>query len=302
MTTRVLAVWIAAGLSAFAGGCGSGSSSPMAPSAAAPVASSGSSTAAGATIRGTVQTAGATAGSTGVVRALAVAAGVRVSVVGTALATQTDSAGQFELRGIAGDRARLRFEAPGIQAELELEGLEDGHALNVEVHVSGDGAFVSDTDDHRGETSLRGRVDAINGSRLQVQGRVVQTDGLTRFLGHGDQTLSLGALKLGDNVEVEGAAQADGSVYARTVKVEDANENQPQNEPQNEVQFTGGIQSLSPFRVAGRTVSVTGQTQILDHKNAAISFSALRVGDTVEVEGTSQADGSVLARKVRLED
>ena len=181
---------------------------------------------------------------------------------------------------------------------LEIEGLEDGHAMNVEVHVSADGAFLADTDDHHGETSLRGRVDAINGTRLQVQGHLVQTDGLTQFLGRRDETIGLGALKVGDSVEIEGASQSDGSVYARKVKLEDGNENEP---PQNEVTFTGGIQSPSPLRVAGRAVAVDGHTQILDHKNTPIPFSALVVGNTVEVEGASQADGSVLAKKIKLE-
>ena len=54
--------------------------------------------------------------------------------------------------------------------------------------------------------------------------------------------------------------------------------------------------------MAGRLVAVDGETQILDHRNAAIPFSALHVGNTVEVEGTGRADGSVLARKIKLED
>lgn len=284
MTNRFFAVWMAAGLSVIAAGCGSGSTSLTAPSE---TTSSAPTAAVGATIRGSVN---------------AQAAGsVRVSVVGTSLATQTDSTGQFELRGVPSGRARLHFEAPGIEAELEIEGLEDGHALTIEVHVSGDGAFLSNTDDRRAETSLRGRIEAINGSRLQVQGRVVQTDGLTQFLGRRNEPVSLADLKVGDSVEIEGASQSDGSVYARKVKLEDANENEP---PQNEdeVQFTGGIQSLNPFRVGGRLVAVDGGTQILDHRNAAIPFSALHVGNTVEVEGTGRADGSVLARKVKLED
>ena len=225
MTNRFFAVWMAAGLSVIAAGCGSGSTSLTAPSE---TTSSAPTAAVGATIRGSVN---------------AQAAGsVRVSVVGTSLATQTDSAGQFELRGVPSGRARLHFEAPGIQAELEIEGLEDGHALTIEVHVSGDGAFLSNTDDRRAETSLRGPIEAISGRRLQVQGRVVQTDGLTQFLGRGNEPVSLADLKVGDSVEIEGASQSDGSVYARKVKLEDANENEP---PQNEddMQFTGGMRA-----------------------------------------------------------
>jgi hypothetical protein len=293
--TRFFGVVLAAGLGAIAAGCGSGAGSLTAPSQ---TTSSAPSAAGGATIRGTVLTGGGAAATAGTVHAQSAAGGVRVSVVGTSLTTQTDSAGQFELHGVPSGRVKLRFEAAQVQAELEIEGLEDGHALTVEVHMSADGAFLADTDDHRGETSLRGRLDAINGTQLQVQGHVVRTDGLTQFLGRQNEAVGLGALKVGDSVEVEGAVQGDGTVYARKVKLEDGSENQP---PEAEVAFTGAIQSLSPLRVAGRTVVVDGRTQILDHKNAAIPFSALTVGSTVEVEGTSRADGSVLARKVKLE-
>jgi hypothetical protein len=213
MTTRFFAVLTAAGLSVIAAGCGSGSmTAPSQPASGA--------TAAGATIRGTVLTGGVAAASSGTVHAQAAAGGVRVSVVGSSLATQTDSAGQFELHGVPNGRVRLRFEAAQVQAELEIEGLEDGHAMNVEVHVSADGAFLADTDDHRGETSLRGRIDAVNGTRLQVQGHVVQTDGLTQFVGRRDEAIGFGALKLGDSVEIEGTSQADGSVLAKKIKLE----------------------------------------------------------------------------------
>lgn len=66
--------------------------------------------------------------------------------------------------------------------------------------------------------------------------------------------------------------------------------------------FTGGIRSLSPFRVAGRAVTIDGHTQILDRKNTAIPFSVLTAGNTVEVESTNEGDGSVLAEKIKVED
>lgn len=225
MTTRFFAVLAAAGLSVISAGCGSGSRSMTAPSQTA--SSTPTAPAVGATIRGTVLTGGVAAASAATVHALAAAGGVRVSVVGTSIATQTDSMGQFELHGVPSGRAKLRFETAQVQAELEIDGLEDGHEMNVEVHVSADGAFIADTDDHQGETSLSGRIDAINGTLLQVQGHVVQTDGLTQFLGRRDEAIGLGALKVGDSVEIEGARQSDGTVYARKVKLEEGNDSEP---------------------------------------------------------------------------
>ena len=57
-----------------------------------------------------------------------------------------------------------------------------------------------------------------------------------------------------------------------------------------------------PALFSGRTVVVDGRTRLLGRRNESIPFSALTVGSTVEVEGTRQTDGSVLARKVKLED
>ncbi len=277
MKLRYLAVWSAVAFSVVAAGCGSGSTSLTGPS---PAGSSSSSVAAtGATVRGTVLTGGASAAS-GNVHAQSAAPGIRVSVLGTSLSTQTDSSGQFELRGVPSGRARLHFEAPQVQGEVDLDGLEDGHAMEVEVHVTASGVVLADRDDHQGETSLSGKIGAINGSSLQVQGHVVVTDGLTQFLGRKNDAIGLAALKVGDTVEIEGSTQSDGSIYARKVKLEDQNENEP---PENEVSATGGIQSLSPFQVAGRNVMINGQTQILDHHDAAIPFSALMVGNTVEI-------------------
>jgi hypothetical protein len=253
----------------------------------------------GATVRGVVETGTAGAASAGELHALGAASGVRVTVVGTALATTTGTSGEFELRGVPAGRVQLRFEASGIDARLEIEGVTEGQSLNVNVHVSSSGAFLAETEDHRNETSLRGSVDAVSGGRLTVLGRTVQTDGLTEFLGRSNTRASLADVRVGQLVEVEGTNQADGTLYARKVRLEDSPENEA---PQGAVNFVGSIQGLSPLTVAGRRVDTDGSTKVLDRKNAAIALSALKVNDKVEVEGTARADGSVLAKKIKLQD
>ncbi len=77
----------------------------------------------------------------------------------------------------------------------------------------------------------------------------------------------------------------------------------------NEVEFTGAIESIgtSSLVVAGRTVLVDASTRIegdaSEHGGGDdLTLSDLAVGDVLEVEGDEQADGSVLARKIELED
>jgi hypothetical protein len=299
LANRFLGVSLAAILVVGTVAC-SGGGSPSSPTGPAGGSTTSTTTVAGgATVRGVVETSTAGAASIGDVHALGAASGVHVTVVGTALGTTTDASGQFELRGVPAGRVQLRFEASGIDARLEIEGVTEGQSLNVNVHVSSSGAFLAETEDHRNETSLRGKVDAVSGARLTVLGRVVQTDGLTEFLGRSNTRASLGDVRVGQLVEIEGTNQADGTLYARKVKLEDSAGSQA---PESELNFVGSIQGLSPLTVAGRRVDTDGSTRVLDRKNAAIALSALKVGDKVEIEGTARGDGSVLAKKIKLQD
>jgi len=55
--------------------------------------------------------------------------------------------------------------------------------------------------------------------------------------------------------------------------------------------------------VAGRAVSTDGSTIYLGRRNEALTASdVLKVGNRVEVEGHTQSDGSVLAKKIKLQD
>jgi ribosomal protein L21E len=63
--------------------------------------------------------------------------------------------------------------------------------------------------------------------------------------------------------------------------------------------FGGTIQSLSPLTVAGRTITVTSATE-LEKGEAAITQADLKVGDTVEIRGALQADGSVVASEIEV--
>jgi hypothetical protein len=255
--------------------------------------------AASASIEGTVETAAATGP----------AAALKVSLVGTNLFTSTDDAGHFALRGVPAGQVTLRFEGPGTDARLELSGLVAGQTLSVRISVSGSQASVrpasspspgpspSPSPENEQELELRGRIDSISGSSLQVAGKTVMADGNTRIRRSG-QTIPFSSLQVGQTVEVEGQAQANGSILAKSITVEDES---PENEA--EVRFTGTIQSISGsnLKVAGKAVSTDGSTRIT-RRGDNVAFSSLKVGDKVEVEGTQKADGSVLAKKISLED
>jgi len=267
----------------LAAACGGGSSA-TAPDVVPP---------ASASIEGTVENASAS----GPVAAL------KVSVIGSALATSTDDSGHFALHGLPSGQVTLHFEGPGIDARLDLSGLGAGQTMTVRISVSGSQASMRPTSSPspspspESEVSFRGRIDSISGSSLQVAGKTVVTDGSTRIRRSGE-TIPLSALQVGQTVEVEGQTQANGSILAKSITIEDET---PDNE--TEVSFKGGIQSISgsTLQVAGKAVATDGSTRITRHGDS-IAFSTLKVGNKVEVEGTQRADGSVLAKKISLED
>jgi hypothetical protein len=284
---------LAAGLSTTIIACGGDSSPVSAPDAptVAPMPS-----AAGATIAGTV--VGGTAAS-GDVGASSVA-GLKVSVKGTTLQATTDPAGRFTLSGVPSGQAELRFQGPGVDARLPVEGLQNGQTMALTVRVSGNSASCVDDSDEN-EVELKGTIESVGPGSLVVAGRTVRVDGSTRILGKDKLPVPLSSLGVGDVVEVEGTAQADGSVLARTIKVEDDDDEEDGNG--SSVEFGGTVSSLSPLTIAGRTVKTDSGTRYygLRHQPATAA-DVLKVGNKVEVDGVEQADKSVLAKKIKLED
>jgi hypothetical protein len=285
-TLRVLVSLPVIALIISAVGCSSSATSPTSPSAATR----------GATIQGTVQTA-ATA-SSAELTAFSTAGGIKVTVVGTSLSTTTDGSGRFVLQGVAGGSATLRFQGQGIDGTIELSGLVEGQTLTITVRVSGSRPeLVSPSSPAGKKVEFEGSVESVTPPTLMVSGRKVVTNGDTRIK-RGDHAISLGDLKPGDKVEVEGTPQADGSVLASKIKLED-----DEDENEDEVEFKGTIESITPptLMVSGRKVVTNGSTRIRrGDKNVVLTD--LKPGEKVEVKGTRQADNSVLASKLKVED
>ncbi len=224
----VLARFSVSAVAAAAIAC-AGSGSPLQPS---------SSGQAGATIQGTVASGGASIAN----------AKFRVSVMSTTLTTMSDDAGRFSIANVPAGTARVRFEGPGGDAQLEVTGLQNGQVLSIDVQVTGSQATVvsgpsasptprpsatpspeatpspsprpSPSASPENETEFRGTIESIGSNRLVVAGRSVRVDGNTRIQRSGNR-ISFSDLKVGNSVEVEGLQQPDWTVLARKIGVED---------------------------------------------------------------------------------
>src|SRR5215470_14048417 len=171
-----------------------------------------------ATIEGTVNASSVMTALSGPAVARS-SAGIRVSIVGTNLSTSTDGSGRFVLSGITTDHVTLRFQATGIDATLDVSGITPGQTLTISIRVSGDHAEVDDDHD---ETPEGNQCFAV-GEKAEVEGNITgkaasaitvaqegkgsfdcEVTGATRIR-HGNTTLTLGDLKVGDHVHVSGS-------------------------------------------------------------------------------------------------
>jgi translation elongation factor EF-Tu-like GTPase len=103
--------------------------------------------------------------------------------------------------------------------------------------------------------------------------------------------VTCGTLKNDAKVVVKGSKQADGSVLATSVSFQDSTV-----ELQGTVSLLAGTCPAVTFTVQSTKVS-SGTVTVFDH----ITCGTLKNGSKVEVKGSKQADGSVLATTVALD-
>ncbi len=153
-----------------------------------------------------------------------------------------------------------------------------------------------------------GRIDTMNvsASQLTVAGRTVVITTATEIRDENAKR-ALGDLRVGDQVDVRGRIEGAAVVATRIDLKIAAATNQPTPAPQNEVEFTGLMASISnaapgaTLIVAGRTVRTNGST-VVRRRGDQVPFDRLQAGQVVEVRGTSQSDGSVLANRITIEE
>ena len=226
------------------------------------------------------------------------------TVVGAIAAVGTSS---ITVSGLKIDTdANTRIE--GHDADLKLSDLKVGDIVRVEGQLQAGGKVLASEIEllvpaGTAEVLLRGTVDSVDskGAFFTVSGLKITTNSSTKLAG----IAAITDLKVGDRVLVQGTLQSDGSVLARLV-VKRQQENEEEEE--NEAEIEGKITKITPpdtFVVGGKTVKVNSSTKFEDDNEGsgggdehAITFADLKVGDFVEVEGVTQADGTFLAEKV----
>jgi hypothetical protein len=204
-----------------------------------------------------------------------------------------------------------------------------GAAVLATLACSGSGSSVLPTAPTQRGATIQGRVEeagagASQGVRVSVMGTSLTalTDAAGRFTVAGvpagnahlrfegvgiDALLDVSGLRDGQvltlNVQVSGTQATVVTGPSPSPTPSPSPNPSPSPDDDDELEFRGRIQSIgsSSLVVDGRLVEVDANT-LIRRRGDPIPFSALQIGNLVEVEGTPRSDGSVLARKITLED
>lgn len=282
-------------------------------SQSAPSAFGGSSAQSPIPIRGASISGEVVANASGAFSAAATPAGLAVAIVGTAITTNIDSSGRFVLSGVPAGRVELRFSGNGVDARLVIEGVGDRDEVRITVRISGSSVQVEDRRHGRPDNrvEIEGRLTNVNTTMriLGVAGTVVRvpTDVVIR---RGGTAIDFAALRAGDRVEIHAILEGS-TLIATEVRVtsENSGPGNPGNprddddEDDGDVEVKGIVQNRSgscptiSFTI-NRTTIVTNAATVFDDDPCV----RIANGDNLEVHGTRQPNGSVLARRIEDED
>ena len=235
--------------------------------------------------------------------------GVTISVVGTGISTNADNQGQFTLNDVPAGTVVLNFSAPGANATATLQGVGPGDRVQITVTVNGNNAHIDSEHHNNGEISTRiTSIDSGNKSFQAGNWTIKTTD--STVIRHGSKTVPFSDLKVGDHVQVRGTR--DGStVTATEIKVEQAGQggdNEDDDDNDHEAEVSGRVSGLlnSNSNSCPAIAFMIGNTKVRADQNTTYgnntSCSAIKNDLKVEVKGTKQNDGSVLARRISLDD
>lgn len=284
--------------------CGEASFSPTSPSGL------GASSTTGAVITGTVQGLAQPALSSGTSTPSATGA-VTVSVAGTDISSGVDGTGRFTLSGVPSGPIQLQFRGAGIDATITLA-VNAGERIELTVSVTATGIRIEAERRHHADNraELEGHITAIDAAArtLRVAGALVEVPA-SAVIRNGSRTLTFADLRVGDEVEIHG--HVDGSrIIATTVEVEDDDDGRDDDDEDEDddrdgtlAEVEGVVSALSGscpnISFTLRTVGVRANSATRYEEGAC---AHVQNNVPVEVLGQRQADGSLLAVHIEIED
>lgn len=281
--------------------CG-GSSSPTAPG----------ETASGAVISGSVSSGASSAlTSAGTGQSIP---GLVVTVAGTSISSGLDAAGRFNLKGVPSGDVQLQFSGP-ISGSLQINGVQSSETITLVIGVTSNTITLESQSRSGGsEEQLEGKIESLPpdlpAGSLIVAGQTITTDSST-VIRKGDTSMPLSDLEVGFRVHVKGHTNGS-SLLATQIIVQNTNtesEEEDENEEEQDSSASihgtlaqiGGSSPNFQLLVGTTTVRTSSSTEV-KRRGDVQTLNELRVGMDLHVIGTRQADGSIDARRIEIND
>ncbi len=201
------------------------------------------------------------------------------------------------------DSTRIRGDH---DASLSFNDLSVGDYVEVKAYKDASGKFIAlkiklkteDSGDHgHEEMDVEGQITHLTDSSMVVNNIYIQLTPNTRFEGRDDMPFSKDSLQVGMYVEVKIQLNNNGVWVAIKVEVKHREGRE------DNVELEGIVESIGSdsFTVNGILFYVDANTQFFGDHHTPLTFNDLQVNDWVEVKARKQADGSLLAIKVKIE-
>ena len=186
------------------------------------------------------------------------------------------------------NRMPISFSNLNVGDRVEVKGFRQADSSYLAVRIKLE-------DMPESEIEFTAQIENIVGSDITINGITFVTDSNTVFLDDNRMPVTIASLAVGMWVEVKGFKKQDGSYYASRIQIEDF--------IRTEIELKGNITELteSYLIVGGITFSVDSTTIVLDHLNNPILYSALQVGQLVEVKGNKTGTTTAKASRIKLE-
>jgi hypothetical protein len=190
------------------------------------------------------------------------------------------------------------------QGEVDFNVLEIGQTLEVKGYVSGDENIatyikIEEEDDFgKYEIEVEGELTELSETSLTVNGTTFTINSDTKIVMTGEGIVDFSALEIGQTLEVKGYVSGDENI-ATLIKIEN---NKGDDKEKYEIEVEGELTELSEtsLTVNGTTFTINSDTKIIMSGEGIVDFSALEIGQTLEVKGYISG-GENIALLIKIE-
>jgi hypothetical protein len=238
---------------------------------------------------------------------LAGASPAGITVTSSGQVGVTDAVGNFAFMGLPSKDVQLTFSrSDGINARTTVSA--DASAVLVRLQKSEASVIVTG----QNKREIEGLILAISSSSITVDdasthGPVTATISSSTVIRKGNRTLSASDLKVGDRVHVKAGVNADGSLAAFEIKLQQSGGDDNSDGGQTK-ELEGLILEVSASSITVNnasthgpvTAAITGST-VIRKGNTRLTAANLKPGDRVHVKTTGSA-GALVATEIMLQN